>query len=1081
MFTVDRTALIQWADRHESWFGLPELVRRLILATATLTELRMPAGDGVQRPGWDGRVHATTGNAWVPEGWSAWEIGTNKVEWIEDKADRDYRKRTDDSLGLDKAQTTFVFVTPRKWDDKLKWMAKRKAEGVWRDVKVYDADDLENWSVLAPRVSRWFAAEILRLPQARADWNEPRIVWKPAAALRYDAGPLAWLSWDARLTELRGRDAEFQELLSWARGDGGVRFRFLVGEGGSGKTRLAHEVAAQLAEDPSWAAGRVPADQPLPVDAGIKGCFLIVDYPEERRDEIAKRLAELAEEAEDAHRTVRVLLLSRRGEEYWESLVQDARASAHQDRAIHLPDAIAPDDAWDVFRLAVPRVPSPPGTPVPQPVDKDAFLHWFTGMPTNQRPLLVAAAAVQSVMDGGRSVLTLTAAELIDSLADRELSRLRRLADKHRFQKEALARLAALAAVRGALDETLIRGLAVQGLDLGLGDPETVVDRIRETGVLDESCEWQAPVPDIVASVLIVKVLGQRPKQAPEWLWAIVSGQEEASIQRAARLAYDAEVTLGRLEHRLSRWLATMLKGRSERCAPLDAWASDRMQGGMMPAVAAVVSMTLATKAQSDEEKAAHLNSGSNHLSGAGDGTGALAAIQEAVDLYRRLAKANPARFEADLALVLNNLSSELSEAGDRPGALNAIQEAVELCRRLTKANPVRFEPNLAWALNNLSNRLSEAGDGPGALAAIQKAVDLHRRLAKANPARFEADLALVLNNLSSELLDAGDRPGALNAIQEAVDLHRRLVKTNPALFELDLAGSLHKLSHRLSEASDGSGALAAIQKAVDLYRRLAKANPARFEPDLAGSLNSLSNRLSEAGDGPGALAAIQQAVDLCRRLAKANPARFEPDLAGSLNNLSNRLSEAGDEPGALAAIQQAVELYRRLAKANPACLEPDLASSLYNHSLRLSEAGDRPGALAAIKEAVGIRRRLAKANPARFEPDLASSLNNLSFSLSDAGDGPGALDAIKEAVGLYWRQAKANPLYFAHELANSLAMWARWMAKFGTLEDAIAIMNEAIDLNEPFAKAYPDELPARRHRRMLADLEAFKRDAGDG
>ena len=826
MVTVDRTALIQWADRHESWFGLPELVRRLILATATLTELRMPAGDGVQRPGLDGCAHATVGNAWVPEGWSAWEIGTRKEKRIKDKADEDYRKRTKDPLGLDKAQTTFVFVTPRRWDGKFDWMAERKAEGVWRDVKVLDADDLENWSVLAPRVSRWFAAEILRLPQARADWNEPKILWKTSAALRYEAGPLAWLSWDARLTELKGRDAEFQQLLSWAQDGGGVRFRFLVGEGGSGKTRLAHEVAARLAEDPSWAAGRVPVDKPFPVDAGIKGCFLIVDYPEERRDEIAKRLAELAEEADDPQRTVRILLLSRRGEDYWDSLVQDARAYSYRTPAIHLPDAIAPDDAWEVFRLAVPRVPSPPGAPVPQPVEKDAFQTWFTGMPTNQRPLLVAAAAVQSVMDGGRSVLTLSARELIESLADRELSRLRRLADKHGFQKEALPRLAALAAVRGALDETLIRGMAVQGLDLGLGDPETVVDRVRETGCLNESCEWPAPVPDIVASVLIVKVLGQRPKQAPEWLWAVVAGQEEVSMQRAARLAYDAEVTLGRLDHRLSWWLVAMLQGHPERCALLDGWASDKMQTGMMPTVAAVVSMTLAASVQDDERRARLLFIGSVHLSGAGNGPGALAASKEAVDIRRRLAAANPARFEPDLAASLNNLSIRLSDAGEGPGALAASKETVDIRRRLATANPARFEPDLASSLNNLSIRLSDAGDGPGALAASKEAVDLYRRLATANPARFEPDLAGSLNNLSLRLSDAGEEPGALAASKEAVDIRRRLAAANPARFAPMLANSLAVLAQLTSTSGTLQDAIGIMNEAIRLIEPAAKEHP---------------------------------------------------------------------------------------------------------------------------------------------------------------------------------------------------------------------------------------------------------------
>ena len=51
---------------------------------------------------------------------------------------------------------------------------------------------------------------------------------------------------------------------------------------------------------------------------------------------------------------------------------------------------------------------------------------------------------------------------------------------------------------------------------------------------------------------------------------------------------------------------------------------------------------------------------------------GALAAIREVVDTYRRLAQENPARFASALAQSLNNLSLRLGETGDGAGALAA-------------------------------------------------------------------------------------------------------------------------------------------------------------------------------------------------------------------------------------------------------------------------------------------------------------------------------------------------------------------------------------------------------------------------
>jgi len=45
----------------------------------------------------------------VPNGISAWEMGTNKD--VKRKADSDYEKRRGDLRGIDPAQSTFVFVT----------------------------------------------------------------------------------------------------------------------------------------------------------------------------------------------------------------------------------------------------------------------------------------------------------------------------------------------------------------------------------------------------------------------------------------------------------------------------------------------------------------------------------------------------------------------------------------------------------------------------------------------------------------------------------------------------------------------------------------------------------------------------------------------------------------------------------------------------------------------------------------------------------------------------------------------------------------------------------------------------------
>jgi hypothetical protein len=172
---IDGTDLLQWADRRDSQALLPEVIRQLVYATvpdARRVEFR--TGEGVQLPGWDGYVEAPTGTAYVPEGISCWELGAG--HGITAKANDDYEGRTANPLGVAMNDATFVFVTPRRWAGKAAWVQAKLGEGVWREVRAHDADDLEPWIEHAPGVGAWLARKIDKYPpnvtSIDAVWNE---------------------------------------------------------------------------------------------------------------------------------------------------------------------------------------------------------------------------------------------------------------------------------------------------------------------------------------------------------------------------------------------------------------------------------------------------------------------------------------------------------------------------------------------------------------------------------------------------------------------------------------------------------------------------------------------------------------------------------------------------------------------------------------------------------------------------------------------------------------------------------------------------------------------------------------------
>ena len=99
MIVFDPSEIAQWADKPDAPHYLPELIRRLILATVPKVSLvDMPSGSSVWLPGWDGLLVAETGNQWVPQGVSAWEFSCQSTTMA--KATTDYNKRTENPVGL---------------------------------------------------------------------------------------------------------------------------------------------------------------------------------------------------------------------------------------------------------------------------------------------------------------------------------------------------------------------------------------------------------------------------------------------------------------------------------------------------------------------------------------------------------------------------------------------------------------------------------------------------------------------------------------------------------------------------------------------------------------------------------------------------------------------------------------------------------------------------------------------------------------------------------------------------------------------------------------------------------------------
>ena len=213
-----------WAKDHlDARAHLPVLLRRLVHSTGHgLGRVDFPGYDNAERKGADGIIESDAATAWIPAGKSYWEFGVNKNPQA--KAERDYAARVASVPATERAQSTFVFVTPRNWSGKEAWPQKKNALKEWKGVRVLDASDLEQWLEESIPAQIWLAEKLgmpvagyKTLDQCWERWaagSEPRMtpeIFAPSIAAHAKAFK-EWLAKDSDKPRIVAADSRDEAL-----------------------------------------------------------------------------------------------------------------------------------------------------------------------------------------------------------------------------------------------------------------------------------------------------------------------------------------------------------------------------------------------------------------------------------------------------------------------------------------------------------------------------------------------------------------------------------------------------------------------------------------------------------------------------------------------------------------------------------------------------------------------------------------------------------------------------------------------------------------------------------------------------
>ncbi|MFD6446947.1 tetratricopeptide repeat protein [Promicromonospora sp. NPDC060204] len=459
-----------------------------------------------------------------------------------------------------------------------------------------------------------------------------------------------------------------------------------------------------------------------------------------------------------------------------------------------------------------------------------------------------------------------------------------------------------------------------------------------------------------------------------------------------------------------------------------------------------------------------------------GDPAAAVPVLQEAVGLWRGLARTDEARYRPPLCTALNNLGMGYWAVGRHADALTVQEEVITLCARLAPGDAPWADAEHARALQNAGVSYTELGR-TGEIEATQRAsLDIYRRLAEGDPVQYEPRVAAVLGNFEA-LTESGRPEDALPANAEAVAIRRRLAAGRPEHLG-ELAWSLGQLGTTLEALGRYEEAGSVLVEALQIQRRLADENARGTRADLSGALSALGALYSTTGRADEALRLERDALEIRRELAREHPARYLHYLAHSLSNLGVTYARRGRFDEAVLLEEEAVGIRRGLARRNARSLKY-LAQSLSNLGVRYADLGRFEEALRPTQEAVDMLRRLVRDQPEKYRTGLAEALANLGATQLDLDKPTEALGPMREAVAMRRQLAVENPDKHRPDLALTLSNLASALSAAGDNVAALGLAREAVEMRRRLAADLPERYRAEldRSRAVLARIEAAIRN----
>lgn len=782
------------------------------------------------------------------------------------------------------------------------------------------------------------------------------------------------LNWKYNLTDLYGRDSDLFELLDWAQsGNNEVKVRLLSGVGGSGKTRLAAEVAQKL-EDFNWNAGfmgREKIECPT-VYGDDKGVFIVIDYPEERMEFVENLINELWG-MQEAYLPIRILLVSRLEADKW----NDTRFKLKHRFSVQQSGSLKPLSVQDAIVMAKEAAEVLSKLIKQETPSLEGLNDWLQQDSSHRLPLFTLAVGIHAVLSDDRS-FELSGQDLLLDIARIERERIRSFAKAHDKNEKWLERILALTIFsHDGFGQDVVCALGKVGATGNL-DRQNLIDAVSKTPWQDiKDGDWQVSKlqPDRYAvAFLIVTLLEDGTIHLPEWIASVVQNDDIEIDSSISRILFD--VSQFSIDHHtnLENIILSMIDFDPKLALKFQSITFREQSIFSAPLALKIIDTLVHAEKPNAADHAAYLANSANFLLKQGDPIKAIKYIEENISIRRRLAKTGSERDRANLALSLNNYANALGETSKWNDALKAMKEAIEIRRSLAKENPDEFLPNLASSLANLSNHFQNVELRVEALNVAVEAVNIYRALHKESPSTFDAELARSLHVLSGACSRQGEQKEALESIEEAVDIRRKLAEKFPDQFLPQLGFSLNNLVAIGRFEREKKINLQSAKEAIDLFETLSEIKPDVYVERLSTAYLNYSQNLADNGQPDKASTYSWKAIEYLETFYKKEPEIYALDFALALNSHTDRIIDIEGPESASNYLKKSHEILAEMMGRGETGIISDYARVKLLLGISLAAMNSK-SAIKYISDSVDIYQKLYHKNPEVFEPQLQNAL----------------------------------------------------------------------------------------------------------